>query len=485
MSHVVNLCSSDNEGVDDVLSQDSLAIPVWSATELTVAFAQKEQGRAGNRHENESFLTSRQSTEREPFEIDLSNVTGPSTLPTRSNQSIDAFRKVASPDPVLDPITFTLSANRDDLKQFVRQHHAGEPKSTSRDESEDELPEPQSLVQPKTNFSSRTASILAETSIQRPIKVGSRSGSIQKRKRSSEDEVDDIDDKEKESAPSKPRKPQRLTSTERQVRAAEKERLKEEKAKIREEEREKRNAQKEVEKERKQQKRELKAQERQKAADLAEVNKLKVDRRVTTPEMIVYLPASIEGKSVDNQVRELLQRANAKARTWESDIPGIVKWRQQVDRDFDEELSHWVRADRVDDCRFILCLLSGEQFCSLASGTNDESETIEMHLAKLRNAWPDCQIIYCIEGLEAWIRRSKNAQNRAYQAAVRRVEEQEPTQSRRRKRASVQVDEEAVEEALLELQVIHKCKVQQTSTAAETAEYILSFTQQISLIRHG
>ena len=485
MNNIVDLCSSDNEGAGDVLSQESLAIPTWSTTELTVTFAQKERYRAENRHEDQSLLTGRQATEREPFEIDLSNAIGPSILPTRSNKTVDEFRKAAAPDHVSDPITFTSSANHDDLEGFVRPHHASKPESVRLDESEDELPELESLVQTKTNFSSRTASILAEISTQRPIKVGSRSGSSQKRKRSSENGAGDIDDKQKESAIGKPRKPQRLTSTEREMRIAEKERLKEERAKTRDEERGERRAQKEVEKERKQQERELKAQVRQKAADLAEVNKVKVDRRVTTPEMIVYLPASIEGKSVDNQVRELLQRANAKARTYESDIPGIVKWRQQVDRDFDEELSHWVQAERIDDCKFILCLLSGEQFCSLASGTNDEGETIEIHFAKIRNAWPDCHIIYCIEGLEAWIRKSRTAQNRAYQAAVRRLEEQETTQSRKRKQARVQVDEEAVEEALLELQVIHKCKIQQTSTAAETAEYILCFTQQISLIRHG
>ena len=482
MNNVVDLCSSDNEITNDTLSQESFAIPTWSAPELTAAFPQTDPGRAESGLKNKSVLPSRISKEREPFEIDLSNGTSSSVLTTRRRKSVDAFRNITALDPLPDPITFTSSANRNKHEQTTR---PAKETYTGQDESEDELPGPQSLVQSKTNFSSRTASILAEISTQQPTKLArSKSGSSQKRKRNSEDTLSDISDAEKQSAPSKSKKPHRLTSNERELRAAEKERSKEERAKLREDEKEKRRAKKKVEKEQKQQERDLKAQERQKAADLAEVNKARVNRNVTTPEMIVYLPASIEGKSLDNQVRELMRRANAEVRMFESTVPGIVKWQQQVTRDFDEELSHWVRAERVDDCKFILCLLSGGQFCNLASGVNDEGETIETHLAKVRNAWPDCQIIYCIEGLEAWIRRSKTAQNRAYQAAVRRMEEQEPTQSRRRKQANVQVDEEAVEEALLELQVAHKCRIQQTLTAVETAEYILSFTQQISLIRH-
>ena len=392
-----------------------------------------------------------------------------------------------SRDQSTDPIVFTSSPREHALllaRKAERSRTARPSVNGYSEDSEDDLPEPKALIQGSAAFSSTTAAILAEISSQQAGKRHAKESSSKRKRQSNEAEASDVGLKVPLNCIA-PKSKQRLTSVERQLRAAEKENAKQERARLREAEKEGRRAAREAEQDKRRQEKELQAQEKRKAADLAEVNKSKVDKKITTPEMIVHLPKSIEGKSVDNQARELLRRANAETKTHESPIPGILKWQQKVSRDFDEELSHWVRAERIDDNKFIMCLLSGEEFCKMVATDGGEGESVEMHVARIQNLFPECQIIYLLEGLEAWIRRSRSAQNRAYQAAVRRMEEQQETQHRRRIQKHVQVDEEAVEDALLDLQVTHRCKIQQTLNPTETAEYILSFTQQISLIRHG
>ena len=481
MTTVVDLCSSDNEVLDAISRKTSLSLPKRSALDSAAVITGSDRNPLGSSHKK---VTPRKG---DVLEIDLSDTNLSTALENRRDRSESGFQGTKI-DRLTDPMLFTSSPSDDTrkpLRGIAESNFAPKSLIRSFDELGDELPELQQLVQRRPTFSSKTTSILAEISTQRPVKQASRRDLSQKRKRSSEDTKGDSENEDIGSAIARAKRPQRLTSEERELRTAEKERAKEERARAREAEREKRRAEKGLSQEKKRQEKLLKLQEKQKAADLAEINKSKVDKKVTTPEMIVYLPKSIEGKRVDSQARELLTRANAELRTYDSAIQGIVKWQQKVSRDFDEELSHWVRVSRIDDCSFVLSLLSGEQFCNLTCGTNDEGENLAIHLAKIRNKWPNHRIIYCIEGLEAWIKRSKTAQNRAYQAAVRRKEEQAPTQSRRRNQAQIHVDEEAVEDALLELQVAHKCRIQQTLTPVETAEYILSFTQQISLIRHG
>ena len=385
----------------------------------------------------------------------------------------------AGNESLTDPIISTSSPNREPRNRPQRNKLSTNSfdASDQDDASDDQLPEPGLAVRKGANFSTTTAAILAEISSQQPTKRARRKKSLNSKR--DNDEFDD-------GVPAAPKKKQRLTSVERELRAAEKETARREKARLREAEKEGRRAEREKELEKRKQGRERQAQEKRKAADLAEVNKSKVDRRITTPEMIVYLPRSIEGKSVDNQLRELLGRANAQVRTYDSPLPGLIKWQQKVTRDFDEELSHWVRADRIDDNKWVLYLLSGERFCQIISGDGQDGDNLETHVAKVKALYPECDLIFLIEGLEVWVRKSRSTQNRAYQAAVRRLEEQEQqTQARRRKQNKVIVDEEAVEDALLELQVAHKFKIQQTLNPTETAEYILSFTQQTSLIRHG
>ena len=282
--------------------------------------------------------------------------------------------------------------------------------------------------------------------------------------------------------PDKLSKKIRLTEAEKDARAQEKERIKEaskvQKLKEREEEQERKRLLKEE-----------KAREKQLAADLAEVNKAKTDKKISTPEMIVDLPSSIEGKSVDTQIQEFLKNLQVRATSYYSPLPNIIKWRRKVAATFNDELGHWEPTpETIQKEKHVTCLLSAKEFVDLASAdpTEADDQDLEAHVLKVKSNFEDCIPIYLIEGLTAWMHKNKNTRNRAYQAAVLSqmdgATETSQTASRRKKPAAEYIDEDMIEDALLRLQVMHGCLIHHTAATVETAEWIANFTQHISTI---
>ncbi|MCJ1391358.1 hypothetical protein MMC18_004221 [Xylographa bjoerkii] len=273
----------------------------------------------------------------------------------------------------------------------------------------------------------------------------------------------------------------RITSAERELKEQEREQ-----AKIQKE------REKEEDKERKKIVREEKEKEKQKAAVLAEVNKSKADKKTSTPEMIVDLPASIKGETVDVQVREFLKVLGVEISTKQSPVPNVIRWRRKARSRFNEELGHWEpMSETIISEKHIMCLVSAREFVSLAVSKGAGEENLEGHVRKLKNTFLGCIPIYLIEGLDAWSRKAKNSKNRAYQAAVQsqmdNTSEPSATQakgskSKRKQPEETFVDEDLVEDALLRLQVIEGCLVHQTAASMDTAEWIQNFTQHISTI---
>ena len=244
-----------------------------------------------------------------------------------------------------------------------------------------------------------------------------------------------------------------------------------------------------------------KAAEKQRAADLAAVNRSRMDKNVTTPEMIVDFPISMERTSSLTQCREFLRKANSETNLYTSEIAGIIKFRRKIMADFNDELDYMVRVEpRVDDENMILLYLPAEEFACLVSPFTPQDETLEGHLARARGLHPNYRIIYLIEGLERLIAKEKNASNRAYQAAVRRAaaaeKDQQATPSTdlgdraqaarkpKNKNSPVIVDEVAIEAALLLLQIEHSVQIHQCITPLDVGETVLAMTQQLSLSRY-
>lgn len=256
-------------------------------------------------------------------------------------------------------------------------------------------------------------------------------------------------------------------------------------------------AAREAEKRRKQlEKEEAKEQrqrEKERAAALAEVNKVRTDKKVSTPEMIVDLPTSLH-PGVALQIETLLEDLNVKCHRYSSPVQNVVKWRRKVKARFNEDEGHWepIR-ERVEDERHAMVIITAPEFVELALGTNGSD--LEAHVLRMQRYYEDHVLIYLLQGLTPWMRNNRNNRNKQFQSAVRNaganvdvdVNAVPPPSAQSRKKKDPKpppqyVDEDALEDALLQLQVQHGALIHHTAAAVETAQWVAIFTQHISTI---
>ncbi|KAJ9138603.1 Crossover junction endonuclease eme1 [Pleurostoma richardsiae] len=260
-------------------------------------------------------------------------------------------------------------------------------------------------------------------------------------------------------------------------------------------EKEAKAAAKEAEKVRKQREKELakeqKAREKEKAAALAEVNKVRTDRKTSAKEMIVDLPSSLNDAAT-LQIQTLLGDINVEHSSWTSPVENVVKWRRKVECRYDEEKGHWVPIPvRIEPEKHALVIVTAGEFVGLAQG--EDGDDLESHVQKMRRHFSDHTIIYLIEGLNAWMRKNRNIRNRQFVLAVRTAGEessaaipppssQQPPSRRRKKPRQEYISEDSIEDALLELQVLHGALIHHTAAPVETAQWVSVFTQHMSTI---
>jgi crossover junction endonuclease EME1 len=273
---------------------------------------------------------------------------------------------------------------------------------------------------------------------------------------------------------------------------------KEAKAREREAAKARRERERQLEKERKQREKEEKAREKarekQLLSDLTEANKRKVDKKDSTPEMIVDLAMNFEGTDVGTQAMAFMDSLNVEHSFFDSVIPNVVKWRRKVKAHYNDSLGYWEPCPlHIRDEEHVLVLLQAQEFVDMVLTTDPSATDLTTHVSQLRSAYPNCKLIYLIQGLAPWMRKNKSSRNRAYVAEVRREMEQseDPSStqapSRRRKPANKPettppVDDDTIEDALLELQVTHSCLIHHTNVAPESAEWIKNFTEHVSTV---
>ncbi|KAH6847885.1 ERCC4 domain-containing protein [Chaetomium sp. MPI-CAGE-AT-0009] len=254
-----------------------------------------------------------------------------------------------------------------------------------------------------------------------------------------------------------------------------------EKAKEKEEKAAAREAEKERKRLEKERAKEARAQEKARAAALAEVNKIRTDKKVAAPEMIVDLPTTLD-ESVKLQAATLLRDLDVHSAPWSSPVENVVKWRRKVCSRYNDELGHWEPVpERIDRENYAMVIVPAARFVGLVLGEEDAS--LESHILRMKRHFPNDTIIYLVEGLSLWPRNSQ------YVSAVRNgLEPPSDTsntqQHRKRKNANPQtyIDEEVVETALLQLQVLHGVLIHHTMVPLETARWIAVFTQHISTV---
>ncbi|KAI2625520.1 ERCC4 domain-containing protein [Xylaria nigripes] len=251
-------------------------------------------------------------------------------------------------------------------------------------------------------------------------------------------------------------------------------------AKEAKEAREAQKEQKRLEKERAKEERALQ-KEKQKA--LAEVNKLRTDKKVSTPEMIVDIPASINS-GLKVQIEALLDDMDVQYDTWNSSLDHIVKWRRKVTSRYNKETGLWEPVPMlIEDENHVMVIVQAPEFVKLIF--SEEGRDLEAHVLRLTTRFPTSKLIYLIEGLTAWLRKNRNVLNRQFASAVRNLgvtAEPGPSGHRTNNQHQQYVDEDKIEDALLSLQVLHGALIHHTCTPVETAQWVAVFTQHISTI---
>ena len=323
-------------------------------------------------------------------------------------------------------------------------------------------------------FSNRTASLLAS--------LEDSGGTTSKKTKSGRsrkgNEIEILSDDDNLLEPPQPkRKTNKPTSQDKEAKARDREAAKMQ-----------REHEKQLEKDRKAKAKEDKAKEKQLAADLAQANKSKINKKESTPDMIVDMASSLEASSVGNQAVEFMRRLGVEHTFFESSIPGIVKWRRKVKAAFNEALGYWEPCQlHIQQEKHVLCLLTAQELVDMVIAPPD-LENLEMHVLKMKSAYPGCKPIYLIEGLTSWMRKNHNAKNRAYQAELRRQFDPSSStttsssSSRKKPETTPPIDDDTLEDALLNLQVTHACLIHHTAAAPESAEWLKTFTEHVSTI---
>lgn len=230
--------------------------------------------------------------------------------------------------------------------------------------------------------------------------------------------------------------------------------------------------------------------DKERAAALAEVNKVRTDKKISTPEMIVELSTSIP-PSTKLQIEALLSDLKVTARSYTSPVNNVVKWRRKVRARFNDAEGHWEPIpERIEPEKHVLVIVPAAEFVELALGP--KGADLEAHVSKMQRHNDDHTLIYLIEGLHPFMRKNANARNRQFQAAVRSagaepIGDAPPPSAQSRKRKAPKppqphIDEDLIEYALLSLQVIHNALIHHTSAPIETAQWVTIFTQHISTI---
>ncbi|KAL4802129.1 ERCC4 domain-containing protein [Aspergillus unguis] len=339
----------------------------------------------------------------------------------------------------------------------------------------------------QSEFSGRTASLLA--SLQRPKSDNTSTSTRTKQDtRLTQDIDDDADDLPEPRAGRKPKAKTTKSTADKEAKAKEREAAKAQ-----------RDREKQLEKERKQRQKEEKAKEKQLATDIAEVNRLKVEKKNSTPEMILDLASSLRETSIGNQALEYMQILGVEHTFFDSPIRNVVKWRRKMKATYNKTLGYWEPCQMfIREEEHVMCILTAQEFVdmvtsALDSETPDTPNELELHVLRMKSAYPKCTVIYLIEGLTAWMRKNANSRNRAYQAEFRRnldavqgSQSQTSTSTSRRKKTNKPetppIDDDTVEDALLSLQVSHNCLIHQTAAAPESAEWIKTFTEHVSTV---
>ncbi|KAK1836167.1 crossover junction endonuclease eme1 [Podospora conica] len=251
-------------------------------------------------------------------------------------------------------------------------------------------------------------------------------------------------------------------------------------------EKEEKAIQRELEKRRKQDEKDKakldRLADKEKERALADVNKIRTDKKISTPEMIVDLPGSLD-RVVRLQTEELLKDLKVDCTEWTPPLPNAIRWRRKVVSRYNEALGYWEpRPLTIETEKTALVVMSAQQFVDLAMGAGDTS--LDAHAKSVTQHFPSHNRLYLVEGLELWFRKNATLRNRAFAAQVRAgLSAGEPVTaalSRAQSQKTQVLDESLVRAAMINLQVDHSFLVHHTDSPLATSQWIVKFTEFLS-----
>ncbi|KAG5964218.1 hypothetical protein E4U56_002361 [Claviceps arundinis] len=248
-------------------------------------------------------------------------------------------------------------------------------------------------------------------------------------------------------------------------------------------------AEREAEKENKRREREqLKAEkmvEKHRLAALAEVNKLRTDKKVSTPEMIVDLPSGLDA-GLQIQIAQMLQGLGVEHTTWSCPNHSMIKWRRKVISKFNQDMGRWEPIpQRIVQEEIALVIFVAEEFVSLAL-----QGALPERVSELQRQNGRKKLIFLLQGLTAWSRKNRSIRNRKFTSGVRAADDvsaaaaassSRPSKARAAAAAEY-ISEDIIEDAMLSLQVEHGILLHHTAVTIDTAKWVINFTQHISTI---
>lgn len=208
--------------------------------------------------------------------------------------------------------------------------------------------------------------------------------------------------------------------------------------------------------------------EKAEAQQIKRLNRLK-NRKETCPELVAYLPPTLPDV-LHNHILNFMEPLGIDTREWPTATMDVIKFVRKVNAEWDDEGGLFRPCDEYRrDEEWIIHWLKADKFLELTSFDETGLE-FKFHLEKLKNVVPGTKVLLILEGLTTLLVRARSARNRVHDAAVRTQLGEHARLNKEQKLESLDVDE--VENALIEMQLVHEIRIIQTSSAPESAEWI-------------
>jgi crossover junction endonuclease EME1 len=169
------------------------------------------------------------------------------------------------------------------------------------------------------------------------------------------------------------------------------------------------------------------------------------------------------------------------AREWNEQTTDIIKFVRKVDKEWNDQEGFFQPCElHKKDEEWIIHWLHADTFIDLTC-RDQTGLQLQFHIEKLKRALPGAKVIIILEGLESMLSKARNARVNIYDTAARRIG---GLQGARRNidESLLDLDEDAIQDELIKMQLVHEIRILQTASTLESAEWVATLATDISSI---